>query len=114
MRVKANMIFLDAKCNELRRQGQVFEVSAERFAEINGKIPGAIAALGRHEGDDVGGMGDEPDAAVEADEPAENDAERTDLDEMTCEQLREYIASKGGEAPSKAKRAELDAIARGL
>ena len=27
---------------------------------------------------------------------------------------REYIASKGGEAPSKAKRAELDAIARGL
>lgn len=111
MRAKANVVFLDLKCNELRRQGQVFEVTEERFAEINGKIPGALTELGSTAASAVADA-DEPGAPEEAVEPAEG--EHADLDEMTCEQLREYIASKGGEAPSKAKRAELDAIARDL
>lgn len=116
MRAKANRVFLDVRENVLRCQGQVFELSAERFEEIDGKIPGALTALDCAA---AAGPADVPAERAGGDETAGNAGsdgadERPDLDEMTCEQLREYIASKGGEAPSKAKRAELDAIARGL
>lgn len=112
MRAKANVVFLDLECNELRRQGQVLEVTEERFAEINGKIPGALTALGDSAAAVATDADDEPAEPDDAD--GVDDDYRPDLDEMTCEQLREYIASRGGEAPSKAKRAELDEIARNL
>lgn len=106
MLAKVNQIFLDAQANRLRRAGEVMEVSAERFAELNGSIPGVVSEAG-----DTAQA--EPAPAAEP-KPAEAGDAGAAIDEMTCAQLRELIESKGGQAPAKAKRAELAEIAAAL
>lgn len=103
MLAKVNAIFLDAQANRMRREGEVIEVTAERFAALNGSIPGIVSEVG---------AGAYP-APAEA-EPARADAPAPALEEMTCAQLRDLIESKGGQAPAKAKRAELAEIAAAL
>lgn len=106
MLAKVNQIFLDAQANRLRRAGEVMEVSAERFAELNGSIPGVVS--------EAGGAAQAVQAPAGKPAPAKAEAAGAAIDEMTCAQLRELIESKGGQAPAKAKRAELAEIAAAL
>ncbi len=107
MLAKVNQIFLDAQANRLRRAGEVMEVSAERFAELNGSIPGVVSEV-------EGAPAEQAAAEAATPEPAQAGGDGAAIDEMTCAQLRELIESKGGQAPAKAKRAELAEIAQAL
>ena len=104
--------YTDRLLGTVHMAGDSVDLSNERFAELKAK--GFVTEPPK----------DRPAAAAEAAAPAEPEEAASapvgdrlpagDIELMTVQELVSYIGRMGGTAPSKAKKAELVEIAKGL
>lgn len=87
MRVKTNRQFYDVLEDTYRHEGDEFEVSKERYIELNNKVSGFVSAV---------------DAKEE--KPADP------LDNLTVSELKDLLDADGIEYDSKAKKEDLKAL----
>lgn len=87
MRVKTNRQFYDVLEDAYRHEGDEFEVTKERYIDLNNKVSGFVSA-------------------VEAKE--ENPADP--LDNLTVSELKDLLDAEGIEYESKAKKEDLKAL----
>lgn len=87
MRVKTNRQFYDVLEDTYRHEGDEFEVSKERYIDLNNKVSGFVSAVDAKE--------------VEASDP---------LDNLTVSELKDLLDADGIEYDSKAKKEDLKAL----
>lgn len=87
MRVKTNRQFYDVLEDAYRHEGDEFEVSKERYIDLNNKVSGFVSA-------------------VEAKEEKPADP----LDNLTVSELKDLLDAEGIEYNSKAKKEDLKAL----
>ena len=87
MRVKTNRQFYDVQEDVYRHEGDEFEVSKERYIDLNNKVSGFVSA-------------------VEAKEEKPADP----LDNLTVSELKDLLDAEGIEYDSKAKKEDLKAL----
>lgn len=115
MRVKTNRQFYDVLEDTYRHEGDEFEVSKERYIELNNKVSGFVSKV-KEANKEVVEVEDNTEAEVEAieeadkDEAAEVSDEAKEIDELTVAELKELLDEKGIEYDSKAKKDDLKAL----
>lgn len=87
MLVKTNRMFFDTLVGEHRNVGDEFEVTKERFDELNTKVPGFVTEL-------------DPKTKKEIDP----------LDGLTVAEIKALLDEKGVDYDPKAKKEELKAL----
>lgn len=87
MRVKTNRQFYDVLEDTYRHEGDEFEVSKERYIDLNNKVSGFVSAV---------------------DEKEEKLADP--LDNLTVSELKDLLDADGIEYDSKAKKEDLKAL----
>lgn len=89
MRVRTNRQFYDILEDAYRHEGDEFEVSKDRYIELNTKVSGFVSAV--------------EDKKEEPTDP---------LDNLTVSELKDLLDADGIEYDSKAKKDELKALLR--
>lgn len=87
MRVKTNRRFYDVLEDVYRREGDEFEVTKERYIDLNNKVSGFVSAVE-----------DKKEKPVDP------------LDNLTVSELKDLLDADGIEYDSKAKKDELKAL----
>ena len=87
MRVKTNRRFYDVLEDVYRREGDEFEVTKERYIDLNNKVSGFVSAV--------------EDKKEKVADP---------LDNLTVSELKDLLDADGIEYDSKAKKDDLKAL----
>lgn len=95
MKARVEKAFRDREAGLMRHRGDELELTDERFAEIDSKLPGYVVPVD----------GDAAQDADTADSPAAVDASSTKAE------LRAYLESIGVDAPARATKAQLQELA---
>ena len=118
MLIKTNRNFFDIVTGDYRKAGDEFEVSQERYDELNAKIPGFVTKLNLkkevinedEEIEDDTEVPSEDAEDVDTNETEEESDEVKDIDDLTVAELKELLDAEGIEYDSKAKKEELKAL----
>lgn len=119
MKATVKKAYTDRLLKTVHLPGDEVDLSGERLAELVAKgfvAEGAAAPAAEvvPERTADGPAASRADAAESAPERAADRLPTADIELMTVQELVSYIGRMGGSAPSKAKKAELVEIAKGL
>lgn len=96
--------FYDLHAHRLRAEGETFEATEGRAAEIAAVLPGYVELKGE-------GPASEKENKGEAEGPAKDEATaKQDLSRMTVAQLRAIAAERGTDIPKGSKKADIIAL----
>ena len=114
MKATVKKAYTDRLLKTVHLPGDEVDLSGERLAELVAEGAAAPAAEVVPERTADGPAASRADAAESAPERAADRLPTADIELMTVQELVSYIGRMGGSAPSKAKKAELVEIAKGL
>ena len=113
MFVKTNRNFFDIVTGDYRKAGDEFEVSQERFDELNAKIPGFVTKLNLKDeviNEDNTEIQSEETEDVDTNETEEESDEVKDIDNLTVAELKALLDAEGIDYDPKAKKEDLKAL----